>query len=79
MLALDELCQRVHDNIQEAMASEKQIQERLNTKRKRHFSENSPNGWPTSQNIRKYGFKRKTEVFSIMTSAIVQKEGMYHT
>ncbi|PHT48348.1 UPF0187 protein, chloroplastic [Capsicum baccatum] len=48
MLALDELCQRVHDNIQEAMASEKQIQERLNTKRKRHFSENSPNGWPTS-------------------------------
>ncbi|XP_055810763.1 voltage-dependent chloride channel 1, chloroplastic-like isoform X3 [Solanum dulcamara] len=48
MLALDELCQRVHDNIQEAMANEKQIQEILNSKRKRRFSEHSPNGWPTS-------------------------------
>ncbi|XP_060213301.1 voltage-dependent chloride channel 1, chloroplastic-like [Lycium barbarum] len=47
MLALDELCQRVRDNIQEAMANEKQIQERLNSKRKRSFSEHSPNGWPT--------------------------------
>ncbi|KAJ8541886.1 hypothetical protein K7X08_016752 [Anisodus acutangulus] len=47
MLALDELCHRVRDNIQEAMANEKQIQERLNSKRKRRFSEHSPNGWPT--------------------------------
>lgn len=48
MLALDELCQRVHDNIHEAMANEKQIQELVNSKRKRSFSEHSPNGWPTS-------------------------------
>ncbi|KAL3369052.1 hypothetical protein AABB24_009713 [Solanum stoloniferum] len=48
MLALDELCQRVHDNIHEAMANEKQIQEIVNSKRKRSFSEHSPNGWPTS-------------------------------
>ncbi|XP_009629643.1 voltage-dependent chloride channel 1, chloroplastic-like [Nicotiana tomentosiformis] len=48
MLALDELCQLVHDNIQESMANEKKIQERLSAKRKRRFSEHSQNGWPTS-------------------------------
>ncbi|GMP43443.1 hypothetical protein CsSME_00012801 [Camellia sinensis var. sinensis] len=48
MLALDELCKLVHDNIQEAIASEKIIRAQLNAKRKRHSSEHSPNGRPSS-------------------------------
>lgn len=48
MLALDELCKMVRNNIQESIASEKVIQVQLNTKRKSPTTEHSPNGWPTS-------------------------------
>ncbi|GAV81053.1 Bestrophin domain-containing protein [Cephalotus follicularis] len=48
MLALDELCDHVHDNIQEAIATEKVILSQLTSKRKRHSKNHSPNGWPTS-------------------------------
>lgn len=48
MLALDELCKMVRNNIQESIASEKVIQVQLNAKRKSPTTEHSPNGWPTS-------------------------------
>nr|GME17159.1 UPF0187 protein At3g61320, chloroplastic-like [Ipomoea batatas] len=50
MLALDELCNMLHTSIREAVANEKTIQARINARRKRHFTEHSQNGWPTSQN-----------------------------
>lgn len=50
MLALDELCNMLHNSIREAMANEKTIQARINARQKRHFTEHSPNGWPNSQN-----------------------------
>lgn len=48
MLALDELCKRVNNNIRESIASEKLIQVQLNAKRKSPATEHSPNGRPTS-------------------------------
>ncbi|EEF50517.1 UPF0187 protein At3g61320, chloroplastic [Ricinus communis] len=48
MLALDELCNLVNSNIQEAIATEKAIQNQLIAKRKRHACEHSTNGWPNS-------------------------------
>ncbi|XP_034709144.1 UPF0187 protein At3g61320, chloroplastic-like [Vitis riparia] len=55
MLALDELCKLVHNNIQEAIASEKLIQAQLIAKRKNHADEHSPNGRPSSEVDRKLG------------------------
>ncbi|KAA8516037.1 hypothetical protein F0562_019216 [Nyssa sinensis] len=48
VLALDDLCKRVRDNIQEAIETEKLIQAQLIAKRKNHCNEPSPNGWPNS-------------------------------
>ncbi|KAK9274185.1 hypothetical protein L1049_018999 [Liquidambar formosana] len=48
MLALDELCNLVHNNIEEAMATEKLIQAQVIAKRKIHCNEHSPNGRPNS-------------------------------
>ncbi|KAK3009583.1 hypothetical protein RJ639_014271 [Escallonia herrerae] len=48
MLALDDLCKLVQNNIQEAMANEKMIRERLVSKRKKVPREHSPNGLPAS-------------------------------
>ncbi|KAF5733047.1 Bestrophin-like protein isoform 1 [Tripterygium wilfordii] len=48
MLALDELCNFAHKNIQEAIASEQVIQTRLMAKRKKHSFECSQKGWPKS-------------------------------
>ncbi|XVF33342.1 hypothetical protein REPUB_Repub17cG0160400 [Reevesia pubescens] len=48
MLALDELCGVVQNNIKEAIATEKVIQARLNGKRNRHSYKHSPNGWPNT-------------------------------
>ncbi|KAF3975375.1 hypothetical protein CMV_001360 [Castanea mollissima] len=48
MLALDELCKLVHNNIQEAIASDKIIQAQLTAKIRSHSKEHSPNGRPTS-------------------------------
>ncbi|KAF7138462.1 hypothetical protein RHSIM_Rhsim07G0016400 [Rhododendron simsii] len=48
MLALDDLCKMVHNNIRESIASEKLIQVQLNAKRKNPATEHSPNGRPTS-------------------------------
>ncbi|KAJ8748944.1 hypothetical protein K2173_013381 [Erythroxylum novogranatense] len=47
MLALDEFCSLVKSNIQEAVQSEKVIQEQLMMKRKDHSCHHS-NGWPNS-------------------------------
>lgn len=46
MLALDEVCKLVQTNVQEAVASEKAIQERLKSKRENRASERSINGRP---------------------------------
>ena len=48
MLALDELCKLVHNNIQEAIATDKIIQAQLTAKMRSHYKEHSPNGRPTS-------------------------------
>ncbi|KAJ4954586.1 hypothetical protein NE237_011369 [Protea cynaroides] len=48
MLALDELCNLVHDSIQEAIAMEHLIHDQLLTKRKNHSNEHLTNGRPTS-------------------------------
>ncbi|XVF73210.1 hypothetical protein PTKIN_Ptkin12aG0183000 [Pterospermum kingtungense] len=48
MLALDELCRVVQNNIEEAIVTEKVIQARLNGKRTRHSYKHSPNGWPNT-------------------------------
>lgn len=48
MLALDELCDLVQNNIHEAIATEKVIQARLVAKRKSKPNEHSPNGRPKS-------------------------------
>ncbi|KAL5859745.1 hypothetical protein ACOSQ4_001041 [Xanthoceras sorbifolium] len=48
MLALDELCNLVHSNIKEAIATQKVIQTRVIAKRKIHSCEHSPNGRPNS-------------------------------
>ncbi|KAM4105167.1 hypothetical protein ACJW30_06G212600 [Castanea mollissima] len=48
MLALDELCKLVHNNIQEAITSDKIIQAQLTAKIRSHSKEHSPNGRPTS-------------------------------
>ncbi|KAK3008011.1 hypothetical protein RJ639_014478 [Escallonia herrerae] len=48
MLALDDLCKLVQNNIQEAMTNEKMIRERLVSKRKKVPREHSPNGLPAS-------------------------------
>lgn len=48
MLALDEVCKLVRNNIQDAVASEKSIQTQLRAKRKIHAGEQSPNGRPCS-------------------------------
>ncbi|KAF3440635.1 hypothetical protein FNV43_RR18919 [Rhamnella rubrinervis] len=46
MLALDDLCNTVLKNIQEAIESESQIQARLAAKRKTRAKQHSPNGQP---------------------------------
>ena len=46
MLALDDLCKVVRENIQEAMASEKGIRALLNAKRKIYSEQHSSNGHP---------------------------------
>lgn len=46
MLALDDLCNMVQKNIQEAIESESQIQARLAAKRNTHAKQHSPNGQP---------------------------------
>ncbi|KAF5464248.1 hypothetical protein F2P56_014340 [Juglans regia] len=48
MLALDDLCKLVHNNIQEAIATDKIIQAQLTAKLRNHSKEHSPNGWPNS-------------------------------
>ncbi|XP_010544724.1 PREDICTED: UPF0187 protein At3g61320, chloroplastic [Tarenaya hassleriana] len=48
MLALDELCDLVHSNVQEAVKSEKLIRKRLIAKKKLHQVKHSPNGWHKS-------------------------------
>ncbi|OMP00460.1 Bestrophin/UPF0187 [Corchorus olitorius] len=48
MLALDELCNVVQNNIREAIATEKVIKAKLIGKRKRHSYKHSPNGWPNT-------------------------------
>lgn len=49
MLALDELCKVLYTNIQEAIATQKTIQMRVNAKRKTHHNKHSSNGWPASR------------------------------
>ncbi|XP_048335868.2 voltage-dependent chloride channel 1, chloroplastic [Ziziphus jujuba] len=46
VLALDDLCNTVQKNIQEAIESEAQIQARLSAKREIHTRHHSPNGHP---------------------------------
>lgn len=46
MLALDDLCNVVQKNIQEAIASEKRIRALLNSKRKIYSEQHSSNGHP---------------------------------
>ena len=53
MLALDALCQKAHEDIQEAIEAENLIHSHLVAKRKshsksHHSKEHSPNGWPNS-------------------------------
>ncbi|PWA44758.1 bestrophin-like protein [Artemisia annua] len=49
MLALDELCKLVYDNVQEALMSEKKIREMLDAKMENGASrKQSPNGYPTA-------------------------------
>ncbi|VFQ74748.1 unnamed protein product [Cuscuta campestris] len=48
MLALDELCNALHESIRQAMANEKAIQENISAKRKAHFT--SRNGCSDSLN-----------------------------
>lgn len=48
MLALDELCKLIHNNIQEAIATEKLVQSRLIMKRNSYLNKRSPNGRPSS-------------------------------
>ncbi|XP_047315760.1 UPF0187 protein At3g61320, chloroplastic-like [Impatiens glandulifera] len=50
MLALDELCKKARQSIQEAVSSEKLVQARLRAKRKEEQSseQTSSNGWPNS-------------------------------
>lgn len=49
MLALDELCNLVRQNIQEAIRTERIIGRRLLAKRKSPIHEQSPNGRPKHQ------------------------------
>ncbi|KAJ0860957.1 putative bestrophin/UPF0187 [Helianthus annuus] len=53
MLSLDELCIRVYENVQEAMKSEKKIQETLLMKKEAASRDPSLNGHPTSGNEQK--------------------------
>ncbi|KAJ9563271.1 hypothetical protein OSB04_008431 [Centaurea solstitialis] len=48
MLALDELCKLVYDNVQEALMSEKKIRDLLDTKMEDRKKSSNPNGYPTS-------------------------------
>ncbi|TKY63909.1 UPF0187 protein [Spatholobus suberectus] len=48
MLALDDLCQKAHKDIQEAIATGNLIHARLVAKQNNHSEEHSPNGWPNS-------------------------------
>lgn len=48
MLALDELCQKAQNDIQEAIATGNLIQARFVAKQNSHSEEHSPNGWPNS-------------------------------
>ncbi|KAI3719445.1 hypothetical protein L6452_20344 [Arctium lappa] len=48
MLALDELCKLVYDNVQEALMSEKKIRDILDTKMENRKQSSNPNGYPTS-------------------------------
>uniref|UniRef100_A0A2N9HUW7 Uncharacterized protein n=1 Tax=Fagus sylvatica TaxID=28930 RepID=A0A2N9HUW7_FAGSY len=48
MLALDELCKLVHNNIHEAIATDKIIHAQLTAKMRNHSKEHSPNGRPSS-------------------------------
>ncbi|KAB1207471.1 hypothetical protein CJ030_MR7G012485 [Morella rubra] len=48
MLALDDLCKLVHNNIQEAIATDEIIQAQLTAKLRSHSKEHSPNGRPNS-------------------------------
>ncbi|KAL2335958.1 hypothetical protein Fmac_010404 [Flemingia macrophylla] len=48
MLALDELCQKAHTDIQEAITTANLIHARLVAKQNRHSEEHSTNGWPNS-------------------------------
>lgn len=48
MLALEELCSLVRNNIQEAITTKESIRKQLIGKRIHHSSEHSPNGYPNS-------------------------------
>ncbi|XP_010670570.2 voltage-dependent chloride channel 1, chloroplastic [Beta vulgaris subsp. vulgaris] len=48
MLALDELCKVVCNDIQDNIAIQKTIQMHITAKRKTHHREHTPNGWPAS-------------------------------
>ena len=48
MLALDDLCNSVQENVQEALAREKLIQARLTEKERLQSKQQSPNGQPKS-------------------------------
>ncbi|XP_027348964.1 UPF0187 protein At3g61320, chloroplastic-like [Abrus precatorius] len=48
MLALDDLCKKVHKDILEVIATENLIRDQLVAKRNNYSKENSQNGWPYS-------------------------------
>lgn len=48
MLALNDLCQKAQNDIQEAIATESVIHSHLAAKQKHHSKEHSPNGRPNS-------------------------------
>ncbi|KAE9617709.1 hypothetical protein Lal_00018585 [Lupinus albus] len=48
MLALDDLCRKAHQDIQEVTTIENLIKTQLVAKRNNHHKNHSPNGWPNS-------------------------------
>lgn len=56
MLPLDEMCHRLHSNIDDIMRNERLIQARVSSNKKSRCSKkHSPNGWPTSLEDRQPG------------------------
>lgn len=56
MLALDQMCHRLHSNIDDIMRNERLIQARVSSNKKSRCSQkHSSNGWPTSLEDRQPG------------------------